>query len=57
MEKDPVCEMDVNEGEAAVTYEYKGKTYYFCAVGCKDKFAKNPEKFLKSSEGKPPSHK
>ncbi len=47
MAKDPVCEMEVNEEKAAATYEYKGKTYYFCAVGCKEKFAKNPERFLK----------
>jgi len=46
MAKDPVYEMEVSEGEAAATYEYKGKTYYFCAVGCKEKFAKDPEKFL-----------
>jgi YHS domain-containing protein len=46
MAKDPVCGMDVKEQEAAVTYEYKGKKYYFCAVGCKDKFYKDPEKFL-----------
>ncbi len=45
MAKDPVRGMEVNESGAA--YEYKGKTYYFCAVGCKEKFAQNPEKFLK----------
>ncbi len=46
MAKDPVCEMEVNEKEAAPTYLYKGKTYYFCAAGCKEKFAQNPEKFV-----------
>ena len=46
MAKDPVCEMDVKEEEAAATYEYKGKTYYFCAVGCKERFAQDPERFL-----------
>ena len=50
MAKDPVCEMEVNEREAAATYEYKGENYYFCAVGCKEKFAQNPEKFLKQPE-------
>ncbi len=50
MEKDPVCEMDVNEGEAAATYEYKDKKYYFCAPACKEKFAKNLEKFLKKAK-------
>jgi len=24
---------------------YKGQTYYFCAVGCKQKFDKEPEKY------------
>ena len=43
---DPVCNMEVNEKKAAATYEYKGKKYYFCAVGCKDRFSKDPEKFL-----------
>jgi Cu+-exporting ATPase len=43
---DPVCEMEVEEETAAATYEYRGKTYYFCAVGCRDKFAQNPERFL-----------
>jgi Cu+-exporting ATPase len=44
---DPVCGMEVDEGQAAAQYEYKGKTYYFCAVGCKDKFAQDPEQFVK----------
>jgi len=45
MAVDPVCKMEVDEKKAA-TYEYKEKKYYFCAVGCKDKFSKDPEKFL-----------
>jgi YHS domain-containing protein len=44
---DPVCRMDVEENKAAAIYEYKGKTYYFCAVGCKERFAQSPETFLK----------
>ena len=43
---DPVCKMNVDEKKAAATYEYKRKTYYFCAVGCKQAFAKDPEKYL-----------
>jgi YHS domain-containing protein len=43
---DPVCKMKVDEGKAAAKYEYKGKTYYFCAAGCKDTFSKNPEKYV-----------
>jgi len=47
---DPVCKMTVGEKKAAATYEYKGKTYYFCAVGCKDKFSQDPEKFVKQEQ-------
>ena len=45
---DPVCKMTVDENKAAATYEYDGKTYYFCAVGCKNTFAEDPEKYLAS---------
>lgn len=50
MATDPVCGMKVDEKKAAATYEFKGTTYYFCAVGCKDKFAQTPEKFIKKEE-------
>jgi Cu+-exporting ATPase len=43
---DPVCHMEVEESTAAATSEYKGKTYYFCAAGCKKAFDKDPEKYL-----------
>lgn len=46
MAKDPVCGMEVDE-KTAVKTEYKGKTYYFCAPGCKFMFEKDPEKYLK----------
>ncbi len=50
MAKDPVCNMDVDEKKAAATAEYKGKTYYFCAPGCKRVFLQNPEKYLKQAK-------
>jgi YHS domain-containing protein len=43
---DPICKMEVEESKAAATYEYKGKKYFFCSSGCKEKFAKEPEKFI-----------
>lgn len=46
MATDPVCGMDVDEDRAAATSEYGGKTYYFCAVGCKKAFDKDPERYL-----------
>jgi YHS domain-containing protein len=50
MAKDPVCNMDVDEKKAAATADYKGKTYYFCAPGCKKAFLQNPEKYLRPSK-------
>lgn len=46
MAKDPVCNMNVDEKKAAATSVYKGKTYYFCAKGCKERFDKDPEKYI-----------
>ncbi|MFC2007275.1 YHS domain-containing protein [Chloroflexota bacterium] len=43
---DPVCKMEVEEDKAAATSEYEGKTYYFCAKGCKIAFDNDPEKYL-----------
>ncbi|MFC2030042.1 YHS domain-containing protein [Chloroflexota bacterium] len=54
MERDPVCGMMVDPATAAATYEYRGKTYYFCAVGCKVAFERDPEKYL--GEGQPGHH-
>lgn len=44
---DPVCGMEVDPKKAAATYDYEGKTYYFCAPGCKVAFSKEPQKFLR----------
>lgn len=48
MAKDPICGMEVNEKTAPAKSEYKGKTYYFCAPGCKKTFDANPAKYAKS---------
>jgi YHS domain-containing protein len=45
---DVVCKMQVDEKTAKWKSEHKGKTYYFCASTCKQKFDKNPEKYEKS---------
>jgi YHS domain-containing protein len=51
MARDPVCDMEVDERTAVATSEYKGKTYYFCALGCKKAFDADPEKYLAGSKG------
>jgi Cu+-exporting ATPase len=47
MERDVVCGMDVDPAKPAATSVYKGKTYYFCATACKDKFDADPQKYVK----------
>ena len=42
----PVGGEKIKKSEAKISYEYKGKTYYFCCDMCKEKFMKNPEKYL-----------
>ena len=46
MATDPVCKMVIDESKAAATATYQGKTYYFCALGCKKAFEQNPGKYL-----------
>ncbi len=50
MALDPVCGMEVDEKSAVAKSEYKGKTYYFCATGCKKAFDQNPDLYIKSKE-------
>lgn len=44
---DPICGMTVDEKTARFKSEYQGKTYYFCAPGCKKKFDAEPAKYAK----------
>jgi Cu+-exporting ATPase len=45
---DPVCKMEVDPKKAPARSEYKGTTYYFCGPRCKERFDKDPERFLKT---------
>ena len=47
MPTDLVCGMEVFDKEAAPKSEYMGKTYYFCAPGCKKTFDKNPVLYIR----------
>ena len=40
---DPICGMTVEPEKAAGRYDYKGTTYYFCAVSCLERFRENPD--------------
>jgi len=43
--------MEVDEKQAAATSEHEGKTYYFCALGCKKAFDDDPDKYLERVPG------
>ncbi|HAM38619.1 MAG: hypothetical protein A2474_05645 [Elusimicrobia bacterium RIFOXYC2_FULL_34_12] len=48
---DPVCGMEItNIKDAIGPIEYMGKKYYFCEVEDKEKFEKNPMKYVKSKK-------
>lgn len=46
VQTDPVCKMLVQPQTAAAKFDYQGKIYFFCALGCQNKFRQNPELFL-----------
>ncbi|TMD22290.1 MAG: heavy metal translocating P-type ATPase [Chloroflexi bacterium] len=43
---DPVCGMSVDPASAEHRSIHDGQTYYFCSSGCKERFDKDPAKFL-----------
>ena len=49
-ERDPVCGMTVQPATAAGKHVHQGKTYYFCATRCLDKFRTDPEYYLTPPE-------
>jgi YHS domain-containing protein len=51
MAMDPICNMNVDEATAQWTYEYEGRTYYFCAPGCKAAFSQDPTKWTGGNQG------
>jgi xanthine dehydrogenase accessory factor len=42
---DPVCGMTVDVGTTHHRYAHEGRTYYFCAAGCRRQFEKDPAAF------------
>jgi Cu+-exporting ATPase len=56
-ERDPVCGMNVDPLTAKHVYEHAGKKYYFCCVGCAEKFKANPQGYLNKGYLNPPAPK
>jgi Cu+-exporting ATPase len=50
---DPVCGMTVDPTTAAATWEYQGKTYYFCCGHCLEKFKTEPAAYLSGKKQAP----
>ena len=44
--KDPVCGMTVDADSAEHHSEFQNETFYFCCIGCKRLFEKNPKKYV-----------
>lgn len=51
---DPVCGMAVDSKKSHILTTHAGRTYYFCAEGCRRAFEANPEKYI---HGKSPKRK
>lgn len=47
--RDPVCGMTVDTATAKHRHSHGGKTYYFCARGCLEKFAADPARYLEKA--------
>jgi len=50
---DPVCGMRVDPHNAKHRADYQGRTYYFCASGCRTKFVADPKKYLSERPAEP----
>jgi YHS domain-containing protein len=44
--RDPVCGLMV-EKDPNLSTDYNGRTYYFCSIADREKFKKNPQKYVK----------
>lgn len=43
---DPVCGMTVNVDDAAARASHEGMRYHFCSPGCRDRFVRDPVRYL-----------
>lgn len=51
-EMDRVCGMWIELTEKTLRSDFGGTTFYFCEQGCKDKFDRDPNAYLKGFEGR-----
>jgi Cu+-exporting ATPase len=48
--RDLVCGMEFDKDTASAALDYYDETYYFCSPGCKEKFAREPKKYVAHKE-------
>ncbi len=48
--KDPVCGMSVEPHKAAAQVFHEGRTYFFCSLSCRERFAKDASRFLANTQ-------
>ncbi len=53
---DPVCGMSVDPDRAAGQSEHEGTSYAFCSVSCKQKFDRDPARYLAAKGAEPMVH-
>ncbi|NQT75279.1 MAG: YHS domain-containing protein [Candidatus Omnitrophica bacterium] len=44
--KDLVCGMEIEKDTAKGPVEHMGQKFYFCSPGCREKFEKEPMKYM-----------
>lgn len=44
--QDPVCGMRVSVSEAEAASQHDGRNYYFCGIGCQEKFLTKPTNYV-----------
>jgi YHS domain-containing protein len=50
---DPVCGMAIGKASAAATRTFAAETYYFCNLGCAERFESQPEQYILPSRNTP----
>ena len=51
---DPVCGMKVDPARAAGSFDYGGRTYYFCNPKCLERFRERPQDYVAADRGQTP---
>lgn len=48
---DPVCGMEVDTATSRHSAEYRGRTYWFCSLMCKNAFEDDPNRYVQGLHG------